>query len=193
MSVYTYPSGDVIELEVLYLEDGLGIPGLNVRVALRRSSDNYYFDFNDSTFKASGWTQQYDTLNDIGSGKYQVAWDSSILSGAAEVLIAEYEALTSGYEAEAQDVLLFGQAGAVTPAQVAAAVWEASMAAHNNPGTFGGGVNRIYDTESGRWQIINNQMVFYKEDNVTEIMRFNLYTRDGQPTEDLVMHRRRAP
>jgi hypothetical protein len=35
-------------------------------------------------------------------------------------------------------------------------------------------VEAIRDIEYGRWQIVSDQMVFYKADNVTEIARFDL-------------------
>lgn len=50
----------------------------------------------------------------------------------------------------------------------------------------------IRDIEGGRWRINDNQMIFYKEDNVTEIARFNLYSADGQPAEVDVFQRRRT-
>lgn len=40
-------------------------------------------------------------------------------------------------------------------------------------------VSFIKDIEGGKWEITNNQMIFYKEDNVTEIARFNLYNENG--------------
>ena len=43
--------------------------------------------------------------------------------------------------------------------------------------------------EGGRWKIISNQMVFYKEDNVTEVARFNLLDKDGVAAEKNVMER----
>ena len=46
--------------------------------------------------------------------------------------------------------------------------------------------------EGGRWKIITNQMIFYKEDNVTEVVRFNLLDKDGQPAEKNVMERTRV-
>jgi len=191
MSVIAYPSGDTVELELLYKRDGQGLTGLAVQVALRRSDDNYYFDFNDSTFKASGWTQKTTALSDIGSGWYQVPWDSSVLAGAPTVIVAEYEVTTTG--SIAQDVLLFGASGTATPAEIAAAVWSSLMASYKVEGTFGGGVNTIFDVESGRWVVENNQMIFYKPDNVTEIMRFDLFeNRDIVPTEDIVKDRKRV-
>lgn len=53
-------------------------------------------------------------------------------------------------------------------------------------------VEFIRDIEGGRWKIDGNQMIFYKEDNVTEIARFNLYDTQGQPTETDVFERERV-
>jgi hypothetical protein len=53
-------------------------------------------------------------------------------------------------------------------------------------------VDSIYDIEHGRWKIIGNQMVFYKEDNVTEVARFNLFDEFGVPTTDAVFERQRV-
>lgn len=39
-------------------------------------------------------------------------------------------------------------------------------------------VHAIKDIEYGRWLLSGNQMIFYKEDNTTEVARFNI-TRDA--------------
>lgn len=44
------------------------------------------------------------------------------------------------------------------------------------------GLDFVKDIEGGKWKIENNQMIFYKADNVTEIARFNLF-KQGVPTE----------
>jgi hypothetical protein len=60
-------------------------------------------------------------------------------------------------------------------------------------GTAGAFVNFIYSIEGGRWKIdqTTNQMVFYKEDNVTEIARFDLFGAGGSPASDDVYERKR--
>ena len=45
--------------------------------------------------------------------------------------------------------------------------------------------------EGGRWKIENNQMIFYEPDNVTEVARFNLYNKDGQPAKESIYERKR--
>ena len=50
-------------------------------------------------------------------------------------------------------------------------------------------VDSIYDVQFGRWRIVGNQMIFFKEDNSTEIARFNLFDDAGNPTMDAVFER----
>ena len=52
-------------------------------------------------------------------------------------------------------------------------------------------VDLINDVEGGKWEVINNQMIFYKSDNTTEILRFNLFDKNGNPAEDNVYRRER--
>ena len=50
----------------------------------------------------------------------------------------------------------------------------------------------IKDIEGGKREIINNQEIFYKADNQTEVARFNLYDRSGNPAERNVYKRERV-
>jgi len=38
--------------------------------------------------------------------------------------------------------------------------------------------------ESGRWKITDNQLIFYKDDDVTPLKTFNLFDADGNPTSE---------
>lgn len=49
--------------------------------------------------------------------------------------------------------------------------------------------DRLIDIQYGRWFIDNNQMIFYGEDNVTEVARFDLFDDSGNPTMDAVFER----
>lgn len=53
-------------------------------------------------------------------------------------------------------------------------------------------IEQLYDIQYGRWKIVNNSMVFYKEDNVTVVATFNLLDENGNPTMDAVFDRRRV-
>lgn len=50
----------------------------------------------------------------------------------------------------------------------------------------------IKDIEGGKWKIINNQMIFYKADNVTEVARFNLFDSNGNPAVADVFERQKV-
>ena len=56
-------------------------------------------------------------------------------------------------------------------------------------------LDRIDDTfqmTAGRWKIENYQMIFYKDDNLTEICRFDLFDENGDPSMDAVFDRRKV-
>lgn len=55
-------------------------------------------------------------------------------------------------------------------------------------------VGTLYDYSAGRWRIdtSTNQMIFFKEDNSTEIGRFNLYDATGSLTSIAPMERQRV-
>ena len=50
-------------------------------------------------------------------------------------------------------------------------------------------MQRLIDIEYGRWKIIGNQMIFYKEDNSTVIATYNLFDDLGAPSMDAVFDR----
>lgn len=53
-------------------------------------------------------------------------------------------------------------------------------------------IDFIKNIEGGRWKIVSNQMIFYKNDNITEIARFNFLDASGNPTEENVFERVRV-
>ncbi len=55
-----------------------------------------------------------------------------------------------------------------------------------------GTIASLYDIQFGKWQIVSNQMIFYKEDNVTEVARFDLFDDANAPSMDAVFKRVRA-
>jgi len=50
----------------------------------------------------------------------------------------------------------------------------------------------ISDLESGKHVLVANQLICYKPDNITELIRFNLYDAGGSPTTDDVYRRDRV-
>ena len=82
----------------------------------------------------------------------------------------------------------------ITQEQVAEAVWNANMTSYTTSGSFGSGIDFLKQIEGGRWVIdeSSNQMVFYRDDNVTEVARFNLKDGTGFPSSTTVLERSRS-
>jgi len=88
------------------------------------------------------------------------------------------------------EIITIATGSAVTAqdkADIAAQVWTTSQGAK-----VAVDVDMIRNIEGGKWEIINNQMVFYKADNTTEIARFNLFDNAGNPTQSNVFKRERV-
>lgn len=62
-------NGQTERIEILALNSsGNPITGLtDVLLAIRRISDGYYLDFDDNTFKASGWTTRQQQMTEVGA------------------------------------------------------------------------------------------------------------------------------
>lgn len=50
-------------------------------------------------------------------------------------------------------------------------------------------IQRLIDIQYGRWKIVGNQMIFYKEDNSTVVATYNLFDDLGAPSMDAVFDR----
>jgi len=50
----------------------------------------------------------------------------------------------------------------------------------------------LKDIEGGKWEIVGNQMIFYKSDNITEVARFDLFDSSGSPSEMNIVKRQRV-
>ena len=53
-------------------------------------------------------------------------------------------------------------------------------------------ISTIKNYTTGRWKMLNNQMIFYGEDNTTEVGRFDLLDANGNPSMDSVFERKRV-
>lgn len=81
-----------------------GVEGLTATVAVR-DEGGQYLDFDDATFKGSGWGTRYAAMTDIGRGHYTLALDVASLIGATGTeLVAEY-ATTGDVEVTASERL----------------------------------------------------------------------------------------
>ncbi len=58
--------------------------------------------------------------------------------------------------------------------------------------TFGALIKFIAGIEGGKWEMKNNQMIFYGKDNHTELARFNLFNIAGVPSMQDITKRERV-
>ena len=77
--------------------------------------------------------------------------------------------------------------GTISSESIGNAVWS-----HADALQLLSNVDFISNIEGGKWSIESNQMVFYEDDNVTEIARFNLFDKNGNPAVDNIYKRTRV-
>lgn len=88
--------------QVIYtVTDSNGDPvtGQTVRLQVIRGLDNAILDFSDNTFKSSGWTTRYATMNYNAQGEYYgrvISIDSSRLVSGDYVCIISNDSATYG-------------------------------------------------------------------------------------------------
>lgn len=102
----------------------------------------------------------------------QIMWDCPSITGSVGQILSQSFA-TEQYNVEENDPKV-------------ASTWQI---VNNMSGTL----EALYDAQFGRWQIINNQMLFYAPDNVTLLATFNLFDESGAPTMDAVFQRVLVP
>jgi hypothetical protein len=81
--------------------------------------------------------------------------------------------------------------GGVDSSLLAAAVWDHVTSSSDTPGTMGwlqnkmllmsSSIDKIRAVTCGRWIISGSQMIHFDDDNVTEVLRHDLFDTEGQP------------
>jgi hypothetical protein len=102
------------------------------------------------------------TVSELSNGYYEATFTPNVAGlWLLEVSNATYmpEGASEIYFVRAADIALDGEYDSVIS-------------------TLQTDVTFIKDIEGGKWEITNDQMIFYKSDNTTEVARFNLY-KDG--------------
>jgi len=78
--------GDKIPLSVNVIDEGIPVSGLDVKVSIRRLSDNKYWD-------GSSWgdTETFITMNEIYEGYYEYIFDHKIAENTENIYIVTYK------------------------------------------------------------------------------------------------------
>jgi len=126
-----------------------------VRIAEADTSDSY-LDFNDDTFKTSGWTTKTVTMTEDASetGTYKYVWDSSSAVSAEARLSVEYEITSGSNRSKDSEILIIHDEALEATSQliktavdeinletdasaIANAVWDEVLASHTIAGSSG--------------------------------------------------------
>jgi hypothetical protein len=108
----------VIEMDFkagIYDASGSGITGsTDLVIKIKRDADNYFYDFDDSTFKASGWTTISDTFSEVNAsvvpGEYEYNLDTSGFSDGIYTAYVEYTgSQTTAYRDKIEFICLRGK------------------------------------------------------------------------------------
>jgi hypothetical protein len=134
-----------------------------------------------------GWLQNQivDTLLSGTGGNISSSSIDNIVNAVwNEILSGEHD--TSG---SAGKLLQTAGTGGVDTDLLAAAVWNRDPSLHLASGTMGwiqnkilinsASIDKVRAMTCGRWIISGSQMIFYDDDNVTEVTRFNLFDTEG--------------
>ncbi len=107
MGAQTVSPRQLVPLVLTISKGGVGgIAGLSPTVQLRRTSDGFFLDWSDDTFKNSGWTTLDGPLTDLGGGQYQRVADLGAIGAVnTDTLVALYVNTASGSRGASNDVL----------------------------------------------------------------------------------------
>lgn len=71
-------------------------------------------------------------------------------------------------------------------------IWDVDITQHLTADTTGEALALLFNEVGGKWEMISNQLIIYKADNVTEVARFNLFDSSGTPAMTDVTKRERV-
>jgi len=146
MFLIVEPGDTGIELQVPVVRNGAGLSGLTVLAQIRNGDgNNSYLDFNDNTFKTSGWTTKQVTLVEVptSAGIYRFLWNSSLVTAIVTGFDAIVEYDVSGAVAfRGTDYVKFrSEGGGASAAAIADAVWDEALSGHLTAGSTGAALN----------------------------------------------------
>lgn len=141
-----------------FTSNGNPATGLSPTIRIRKVSDNSLVVTDDSMTEVGDGFYKYEFTQYSGSVDYVMRTDG----GGSLTTSDRYQ--FAGNENFVDDI------------------WDEPASNHVVSGSFGNMINFINDIQGGRWKIVSNQMIFYKDDNTTEVARFDLFDDGGNPT-----------
>jgi hypothetical protein len=170
-------------------DNGELVTGLSIGYVVKKSSDN-------STFSSGSLTEiagvYYTTINFTTLGQYRVIYSlpSGYESGIDEILVIDDPAKESTVAKENQATTNTNSIiSEVNANETKIDLIKTQTDKIPSIKTETDKIATLIHTETGKWKILNNQLIFYKTTG-EELMRFNLYDEDGNLTETNVVERR---
>lgn len=137
-----------------------GVTGKTITLEIRDgSSATSYFDFNDNTFKTSGWTTKTVNLTEVGAtGRYFYVLNTSLAAAMVDGFMceAEYKLASDTVNAFIASTTINFRAnasGAPSAAAVADAVWDEAIAGHLTAGSTGAKLNATTNDPNGNGSV----------------------------------------
>ena len=129
-------------------ENGDPVTGQTVALRIQKVSNGQWYDFNDNTFKASGWTSPTVNLSYDATGAYYFyLYDPPASETAAEQYILVIDNASVDYGDHQNEVVCYQDIGIST--LTASNVWDESLTGHTTAGTAGKNLNDIETYTNG--------------------------------------------
>jgi hypothetical protein len=164
--VFDYNVSDIVYLE-LYVQSntGEGKSGEHPTVAIRNLENSYYLDFVTNTFSSGSGNEgssKKPYLFDCSDGFYRKVWNSTGAITSSVKLGVDFEISSGSFKGKDTDYLFFN--------------------------TIENDISIIKQIETGRWRIVDNQLIFY-DNNGSILIVFDLKDNLGNPSTVNVFER----
>jgi hypothetical protein len=120
---------------------GSYVSGQTVSLKIKKASTGYWYDFSDSTFKASGWTNKTTNLTEDSTNEYYYyTFNPPASETAAEQYLFVIDNVSATYGDHQTETVSY-QNIIDDPDTISAAVWDIGTSTHNVTGTMGSKLN----------------------------------------------------
>ena len=117
------------------------------------------------------------------TGVWRYIWDSPTIS--ADQYIVEYSSSDGSINAVTNEDLVIQTEVSIDNSAIADAVWDEVTSGHTQVGSFGELMYILKQIETGNWEVVNDQMIFYDSDGTTPLYTFDLsFQNPSHPTQE---------
>ena len=136
------------------------------------------FKAGDIYFLVNGWRLQVDLGQTAMTGTlFSDDFDTPLIDFSGGQMFSNFVSNLVSTVKTTVNVVTGDISTVPTATQTATAVWGNSSAT-----TLLSDVDFLKSIEGGRWDLVGDQMIFYTDDNVTEVARFDMFDSAGNPT-----------